>query len=72
LTDNVDVFGGLIHTVTARNGHAIHRGVSMGVSWGFSTRSRDNTAANRASGPRAVTAAQTQERTLLRCLCQKG
>jgi hypothetical protein len=58
LNERIDLFGSMIHTVAARNVHAIDYGVSMGVSLGFSTRrARD----------RALT-----ERSLVKCLCEKA
>jgi hypothetical protein len=58
LNERLDLFGSMIHTVAARNGHAIDYGVSVGVSWGFSTRgARD----------RAL-----RERSLVKCLCEKA
>ena len=35
LTDTVDVFGSVMKTVAARNGHLLARSVSVGVSFGF-------------------------------------
>ena len=60
LTDRVDLFGSLIRTVAKRNGHALDRGVTVGLSWSFSTK--------RANG-RAI--ASNQENSLTRCLCEK-
>jgi len=61
LTDKVDLFGSLIHTASARNGHAINRGVSFGLSWSFSTgQAKDRAISNSA------------ENSLGRCLCEKG
>ena len=60
LSEKFDLFGSLIHTVAARNGHAIDRGISLGLSWTFST-SRAN--------DRAIASA---ERTLAKCLCGKS
>ena len=60
LTDRVDFFSSLIHTVAERNGHAIDRGLSFGLSWSFST-----TRAN----DRAIASA---DRSLAKCLCGKG
>jgi hypothetical protein len=60
LTEKIDLFSSLVHTVAKRNGHATHYGATVGVGWSFSTRSKD----------RAI--AQTAERTLLKCLCEKG
>jgi hypothetical protein len=59
LSDKVDLFGSLIHTAAARNGHAIDRGLSVGVSWSFSTGR---------GGDRAIASA---DRSLARCLCEK-
>jgi hypothetical protein len=60
LTDRFDFFSSLIRTVAARNGHAIDHGVSLGLSWSFSTR--------RASD-RAIASA---DRSLAKCLCGKS
>lgn len=60
LTEKIDVFGSLIHTVAQRNGHAIDHGLSAGLSWSFSTaRAKD----------RAIASA---EHSLIRCLCEKS
>jgi hypothetical protein len=60
LTDNIDLFGSLIRTVAARNGHIIDHGLSLGLSWGFSTRrARD----------RAIASA---DRSLVKCQCAKS
>ena len=60
LSEKFDLFGSLIHTAAARNGHAIDRGISLGLSWTFST-SRAN--------DRAIASA---DRTLAKCLCGKS
>jgi len=58
LNDRLDLFGSMLHTVVARNVHAIDYGLSVGVSWGFSTgRAKDRALA---------------ERSLIKCLCEKG
>ncbi len=59
LSGKVDLFGSIIHTVDARNIHAIHRGVLFGVSWSFDTRR---------AADRALASA---EHSLIRCLCEK-
>jgi hypothetical protein len=61
LNDSVDLFGSLTHTVAQRNGHELERGISIGLSWSFTTR---------LAQPRAVTT--TAENSLVRCLCEKG
>jgi len=60
LTEAVDVFGSVLHTVAQRNGHAIDHGLTVGLSWSFSTTR---------GGDHAIAAG---ERTLGRCACQKG
>ena len=61
LNDTVDLFGSLTTTVAQRNGHELQRGISIGLSWSFTTRRAQ---------PRAVTT--TAENSLVRCLCEKG
>jgi hypothetical protein len=60
VSDKIDVFGSLLHTVAERNGHAVDHGLTFGLSWSFSTaRAKD----------RAIARA---EHSLIRCLCDKG
>lgn len=60
LTDKVDLYGSMIHTFAARNTHIVDRGVSVGMSWSFSTaRSKDRAIAS-------------SEHSLAKCLCQKS
>jgi hypothetical protein len=62
LTERVDLFGSMIRTVAARNGHMIDRGLSLGLSWSFSAgRAKD----------RALARAETED-SLARCVCTKG
>lgn len=60
LTESLDVFGSLMHTVAQRNGHELDRGISVGVSWSFTT----------AHARKAATT--SAENALSRCLCEKG
>jgi len=60
VTENVDLFGSAIHTVGQRNGHAIEYGVTIGLSWSFSTRR---------GRARAIASA---EGSLVRCVCEKA
>ena len=60
LTESLDVFGSMLHTVAQRNGHELARGVQLGVSWSFTT----SRARKRAS--------TVAEDSLVRCLCEKG
>jgi len=60
LTESFDVFASAMRAVAQRNGHELDRGISVGVSWSFSTghaRKADSTSA---------------ENSLARCLCEKG
>jgi len=60
LSDRFDVFGSFMHTVYQRNGHELDRGISVGVSWSFTT-------------PRARrSVGATAENSLAKCLCEKG
>jgi len=60
ITERIDVFGSMVRTVAARNGHLIDRGLSMGLSWSFSAR--------RGKG-RAIAQA---EQSLAKCVCTKS
>jgi hypothetical protein len=60
LNDRFDVYGSVIHTMAARNIHAIDYGVSFGLTVNFSThRGKDRAIAS-------------TEGTLSRCVCEKG
>jgi hypothetical protein len=60
LTERIDVFGSMIRTVAARNGHLIDRGLSMGLSWSFSARRAKDSAITRA------------QQSLAKCVCTKS
>jgi hypothetical protein len=62
LSEKIDLFGSLIHALAAtqRNAHQVDRGLTVGLSWSFSTgRAHD----------RAIASA---EGSLARCVCEKG
>lgn len=60
LTESLDIFGSMLHTVAQRNGHELARGIQFGVSMSFST-------------PRARKGgASVAENSLAKCLCEKG
>ena len=61
LNDSIDLFMGYTKTLTGRNTHAVNRGLSIGMSWGFGRPSGDD-------GPLR----DGREATLVRCLCEKG
>lgn len=60
LTEKLDLYGSLLRTVSERNGHAIDHGVSLGLTWSFSTQR---------AGHRAISSAS---RSLAKCVCEKG
>jgi hypothetical protein len=60
LNESLDVFGSAMHTVAQRNGHELDLGVSVGITWSFTT-SRAKARASSVSGD-----------SLTRCLCEKG
>lgn len=61
LTDSVDLFGSLARSFAQRNGHGLARGLSLGISWSFSTGQAKKAAVS-----------TTAENSLVRCLCEKG
>lgn len=62
ISEKIDLFGSFVHALAAaqRNGHQIESGVTVGLTWSFSTR--------RASA-RAIASA---EGSLAKCVCEKG
>ena len=60
LTEKIDVFGSMVRTVAARNGHLIDRGLSIGLSWSFSARRAKDSAITRA------------QQSLATCVCAKS
>jgi hypothetical protein len=61
VTESIDLFASLARNFAQRNGHGLARGLSLGASWSFSTRSEKK---------ESVTAAA--ENSLGRCLCEKA
>ena len=60
ITESIDLFGSLVHDVARRNGHGLTRGLSIGMSYSFTT-------------PYArKSAGTTAENSLAKCLCEKG
>jgi hypothetical protein len=62
LSNTIDVYGSLVHGLAAaqRNIQQVHTGLTVGLSWTFSTRRADD---------RAIASAAT---SLTRCVCEKG
>jgi len=61
LSDSIDLFGGFTTTVWGRNTHAVKRGLSLGMAWGF----------GRAGAP-AETVTGRRQNALIKCVCQKA
>lgn len=68
VTDAMDVYASFMRTVAARNGHEIDRSLSVGVSFSV-RRSRAMPSVTTAS---ASAPSEARERSLVRCICQKG
>jgi hypothetical protein len=62
MTEKLDLYGSVVHALAAaqRNAHQIDRGVTVGLTWSFSTRH---------ANARAIASA---EGALARCVCEKG
>lgn len=61
ITETIDLYGSIMHDVERRNGHGMTRGVSLGMSYSFTTpHARKN-----AEG-------MTAEKSIAKCLCEKG
>lgn len=62
LSDAVDLFGSFVKAVAVRNGHAVNRGLTIGISWTVRPK----------AAPRRELDEARAERSLVRCICQKG
>ncbi len=62
ISEKFDLFGSFVHSLAAaqRNSHQIDHGLTLGLTWSFSTRR---------AGARAIASA---EDSLARCVCEKG
>jgi len=62
VSEKLDLFGSIVHALAApqRNGHQIDHGLTVGLTWSFSTRR---------AGARAIASA---EDSLAKCVCEKG
>jgi hypothetical protein len=70
LRDSVDLFGSMVTSVANRNGHALNRGIDIGVSWSFK-RGGGASARDRARAA-AETDRVAEARALVKCVCQRG
>lgn len=68
LSDSLDLFGTYVTSVANRNGHAINRGIDIGVNWSFKRRGASALALARAS---ALTDHGAQAQSLVKCVCQR-
>jgi hypothetical protein len=75
LSESFDVFGSFSRQIAGRNGHALNRGVTIGASWSFTTRSKSSNPIAE-SGPtyEQPNAADSvvARKSLVRCICQKS
>ena len=55
-----DIFGSYMTTLAGRNGHALRRGITVGVAWSFG------------QGMGLMADARDSTRPMVRCLCQKA
>jgi len=62
LSESVDVFGSFSKNAAGRNGHALNRAITVGVSWGFKRKPKEPDPG----------VASRQEGSLIRCICQKA
>lgn len=62
LSEKIDLFGSMVHALAAaqRNAHQIDRGMTVGLTWSFST------------GRANARAIANAEGSLARCVCEKG
>jgi len=60
ISRSVDVFGSYMTTIAGRNGHALKRGVTVGMAWSFG------------QGMGLMAESRKSTRRMVRCLCQKG
>jgi hypothetical protein len=74
INDSLDVFGSFSKMVAGRNGHALDRGITVGLSWGFRRKTTPAETASAAAPSSDAPDAETEKRegTLLRCICQKS
>jgi hypothetical protein len=74
LSDSVDMFASASRLVVGRNGHALNRGITVGVSWGFkgSGGRTATTAGNGAPSAEYARVTGRREGSLGRCICQKS
>ena len=70
LGESVDVFGSIVTNVANRNGHALNRGIGVGVSWTFKQHRAPS--ARDLARAAAMTDRDAEARSLARCVCQRG
>ena len=60
LSESLDLFGSAIHTMAARNNHAIEYGLTLGVTYSFT------------KGAETILRNSSGQKHLVRCLCEKN
>lgn len=68
LRESIDLFGTYVTSVANRNGHAINRGIDIGINWSFKRRGASALSVARAA---ALTDRNSQSRSLVKCVCQR-
>lgn len=61
VTERLDVFASYATTVFGESVHSLNHGISIGLSWGLGK-----------SGPKVPSLDEAEQRSLPRCLCEKG
>jgi len=72
ITDAFDLFGSFTRQVAGRNGHALNRGITVGVSWSFTARPKMRSSSSGASASGFAGETMQREGSLSRCICQKS
>lgn len=72
LTDRLGVYGAFLTQVAGRNGHKMNRSVSAGMTWALRRANRGAGAATAPSTPAPAEGDTAPQKSLAKCLCQKG
>jgi hypothetical protein len=68
LNESMDIFGSIGTNVSGRNGHAIRRGITIGMAWSFGGNRSDLIV----RAPEPPSDRRAQQKSLVRCICQKN
>jgi hypothetical protein len=61
ISESIDLYGSIMTDVARRNGHGLTRGISLGLSYSFTTPHAKKSAVG-----------MTAEKSIAKCLCEKG